>query len=214
MRELQSFIANLNLPGAACPAVLWAPGPALLFAGDSHYGLLTKNDRPVAQNKPPNWKGKKRICGYLFFTGTLHPWAGASLVPVPRCHQPGGPAPVPGCRDAGAGHSLGTGIKAWPELFLLGRLRRLFRRQTLVHTQVSGQPQASWAAGWFVPSTRSQPVAGGGAWCHRGAEWLRAPCITVHGRVRVTRAVPAAPRPCQDPVERGTPRFPAPAVTC
>ena len=43
----------------------------------------------------------------------------------------------PGCSNAGAGHSLGTYIKARPDLFLPGGLRRLFQRQTIVHKQVS-----------------------------------------------------------------------------
>lgn len=68
------------------------------------------------------------------------PGRGSREQPVPpaRCHGLGKRhTPGPGCGNTGAGHSRGTRVKTWPEPFLPGGLRRLFRRQTIAHKQVS-----------------------------------------------------------------------------
>lgn len=64
-------------------------------------------------------------------------WLGSSRYPA-QCRGLWNPhMPGLGCSNTGGGHSLGTCIKARPELFLLGGLRRLFQRQTIVPKQVS-----------------------------------------------------------------------------
>lgn len=65
-----------------------------------------------------------------------------------------------GCSNTGGGHSLGTCIKAQPELFLLGDLRRLFQRQTIVHKQVP-KLTVSKLGCWVVFALQSVPV------CHQ-----------------------------------------------
>lgn len=63
-----------------------------------------------------------------------------------------------GCSNAG--HSLGTYIKARPELFLLEGLRRLFQRQTIVCKQVS-KLTISKLGCWVVFPLHNVPA------CHR-----------------------------------------------
>lgn len=88
--------------------------------------------------------------------------AGERPVPPARCHRPQEPTHTlgPGCSNAGAGHSLGTCIKAWPELFLPVGLRRLFQRQTIAHKQVS-KLTISKLGWWVVFPLHNVPV------CHQ-----------------------------------------------